>query len=408
MDTDMHLGQRVAHLRRRRGISQVTLAGRMGRSESWISKVERGERRIDRVSVIEQLAMVLDVDPGTLLGWGEGSHGEEPREVGAIRAALMRYDAIAAPAAVGVPDTVPTPGAPAVLPDLRREVERVWADFQASRHRAAASALPELLQRADVAARALDGDGRLEALGLLAFAYQATAATLLKAGATELAWVAADRGVSAAERSGNRLALAGCSRMVVHAFLDAGHCRRALELASEAAGALRPELDGSPGLESVYGALLLKGAVAAARGGDRTATRELLAEAGGAAERLGGDHNHCWTAFGPANVALHAVATAVELGDGGEAVTGALAIDPLRLPALERRAQRLIDLARGYGLWSRDAEAVAALLEAESLAPEEVRRQRAAHALVGELLRRQRRGAGGELHALAGRLTAPG
>lgn len=287
----MHLGQRVAHLRRRRGISQLTLAGRMGRSESWISKVERGERRIDRVSVIEQLATVLDVDPGTLLGWGEGSRGDEPCE---------------------------------------------------------------------------------------------------------------------AERSGNRLALAGCSRMVVHAFLDAGHCRRALELASAAAGALQPELDGSPALESVYGALLLKGAVAAARGGDRAITRELLAQAEGAAERLGGDHNHCWTAFGPANVVLHEVATAVELGDGGEAVTGALAIDPLRLPALERRAQRQIDLARGHGLWSRDAEALAALLEAESLAPEEVRRQRAVRTLVGELLRRQRRGAGGELRALAGRLAEPG
>jgi transcriptional regulator with XRE-family HTH domain len=205
---------RVAHLRRRRGISQLTLAGRMGRSESRISKVERGERRIDRVSVIEQLATVLDVDPGILLGWGEGSHGEEPGEVGTIRAALMRYDAIGPLAAVGVPGTVATPGAPAALPDLRREVERVWADFQASRHRAAGSALPGLLQRADAAARAFDGDGRLEALGLLAFAYQATAATLLKAGATELAWVAADRGVSAAERSGNRLSLAGCSRMV--------------------------------------------------------------------------------------------------------------------------------------------------------------------------------------------------
>jgi transcriptional regulator with XRE-family HTH domain len=74
MDTDMHLGQRVAHLRRR-GISQLTLAGRMGRSESWISKVERGERRIDRVSVIEQLATVLDVEPGDAPRLGRGVAG---------------------------------------------------------------------------------------------------------------------------------------------------------------------------------------------------------------------------------------------------------------------------------------------------------------------------------------------
>ncbi len=78
MDPDMHLGQRVAHFRRRRGISQLVLAARLGRSESWVSKVERGERRIDRLSVIEQLATVLEVDPGTLLGWPPATRTGSP------------------------------------------------------------------------------------------------------------------------------------------------------------------------------------------------------------------------------------------------------------------------------------------------------------------------------------------
>jgi transcriptional regulator with XRE-family HTH domain len=51
------------------GISQLVLAGRLGRSESWVSQIERGERRIDRLSVIEELATVLEVDAATLLGW---------------------------------------------------------------------------------------------------------------------------------------------------------------------------------------------------------------------------------------------------------------------------------------------------------------------------------------------------
>ncbi len=407
MDPDVQLGLRVAQFRRRRGISQLVLAGRLGRSESWVSKVERGERRVDRLSVIEDLAAVLEVDPGTLLGPWPRPHGIRSGrpaahqggrpEVEAIRAALMRYDAITAPC---TSELAPS------IPDLRRGVEGLWEAFQASRYSLIGSALPELLHRAEAASRAIEGDGRLAALAQLALAYQATAATLLKVGAAELAWLAADRGVTAAERSGDPLAVAGCARMVVHAFLDAGHCQRAVELAMGAAAALRPALGPcSPSLLSVYGALLLKGAVAAARNGDRATTRELLAEAGRAADRLGGDHNHRWTAFGPANVALHTVATAVELGDGRDAVTQALAIDPPRLRALERRAQRLIDLARGYGLWAKDAEAVAALLEAESLAPEEVRRQQAVRALVGELLRRWRRN-GGELRALAARVGA--
>ena len=41
---DTGIGARVARWRRRRGISQVALAGLVGRSESWLSQVERGVR----------------------------------------------------------------------------------------------------------------------------------------------------------------------------------------------------------------------------------------------------------------------------------------------------------------------------------------------------------------------------
>jgi hypothetical protein len=152
--------------------------------------------------------------------------------------------------------------------------------------------------------------------------------------------------------------------------------------------------------------LLLKGVMASARLGDRAAARDLLADAGRAADRLGCDANHRWTAFGPANVALHRASSAVALGDGGDAVAHALGVDPSRLVAVERRAQRLIELAGGYGLWAKDGDALEALLEAERLAPEEVRAQPATRLLVGDLLRRQRRRGTGELRALADRISA--
>lgn len=38
-----HLGERIAFYRRRRGLTQAVLAGLVGRSEDWLSKVERGE-----------------------------------------------------------------------------------------------------------------------------------------------------------------------------------------------------------------------------------------------------------------------------------------------------------------------------------------------------------------------------
>ena len=36
-------GQRIARAKRRRGLSQAVLAGLVGRSESWLSQVERGK-----------------------------------------------------------------------------------------------------------------------------------------------------------------------------------------------------------------------------------------------------------------------------------------------------------------------------------------------------------------------------
>jgi transcriptional regulator with XRE-family HTH domain len=61
-------GQRIARARRRRGLSQAVLAGLAGRSESWLSQVERGKRGVDSHSVLVRLAEVLRVDVEELTG----------------------------------------------------------------------------------------------------------------------------------------------------------------------------------------------------------------------------------------------------------------------------------------------------------------------------------------------------
>jgi transcriptional regulator with XRE-family HTH domain len=48
MPTNGPVGERIAIYRRRRGLSQVVLAGLIGRSVSWLSQVERGTRAVDR------------------------------------------------------------------------------------------------------------------------------------------------------------------------------------------------------------------------------------------------------------------------------------------------------------------------------------------------------------------------
>ena len=48
------------------GLTQVELAGRLGATQSFVSKCERGERRLD---VVEFVAFVkaMELDPGVIL-----------------------------------------------------------------------------------------------------------------------------------------------------------------------------------------------------------------------------------------------------------------------------------------------------------------------------------------------------
>lgn len=52
--------------RQRQGVSQVELASRLGNTQTFVSKCERGERRIDFVEFVE-FAEALGVPPETLL-----------------------------------------------------------------------------------------------------------------------------------------------------------------------------------------------------------------------------------------------------------------------------------------------------------------------------------------------------
>lgn len=53
--------------RKRVGVSQVELAERLGNTQTFVSKCERGERRIDAVELVE-FAEALGVPPLEMLG----------------------------------------------------------------------------------------------------------------------------------------------------------------------------------------------------------------------------------------------------------------------------------------------------------------------------------------------------
>src|SRR6185312_5627090 len=65
---ELPIGRRVAYWRTRRKMSQQVFADRLGKSKSWVDKVERGVRRLDKFSVVYEIADVLQLDVQLLLG----------------------------------------------------------------------------------------------------------------------------------------------------------------------------------------------------------------------------------------------------------------------------------------------------------------------------------------------------
>ena len=160
----------------------------------------------------------------------------------------------------------------------------------------------------------------------------------------------------------------------------------------------------SPERLSVYGALHLAAATAAAASFDRATAQSLLATARGIADHTG-EANHMGTAFGPVNVAIHAISASLKLGDPRTATQTGEALDLAAMPAglVGRRTQVNLDLARAYAMTRKDAAAVNLLLAAERLSPQLIRYDPATRDVLTELLRREHRPSTPELRPLARR-----
>ncbi|HET6192232.1 MAG TPA: helix-turn-helix transcriptional regulator [Trebonia sp.] len=232
------------------------------------------------------------------------------------------------------------------------------------------------------------------------------ASSLLKRlGAYEMAAVAADRAFRAASQSGSMLLVGAAKLRVANVYLAASRHAEAVAVAAAAADDLPPGRTSAPEEVATFGALLLTAAVAAAEMGEAAQAWEFLGHARAATAVYDREHADLYAVFGPVNLAVHGVQVATELGDGREALRRAERTDPGRLPAvlLERRSTLLIDMARAQHMRRDAAAAGETLLEAERVAPLEVRYSGAARGLLGELLSAGRPAAG--LREMADRLN---
>jgi len=143
------------------------------------------------------------------------------------------------------------------------------------------SELPALLPALEAACGNLDGDDKLRAYALSADAYHVAASVMLKLGNHGLAWLAADRSIRAAVSSQAPLEVGSSARIITHALMADGHFGAATQVAASYAQRLAADVPvPSPESLSVFGSLLLRGAIAAAQAEERDASMTLLDEAG--------------------------------------------------------------------------------------------------------------------------------
>ncbi|MFC7817539.1 helix-turn-helix domain-containing protein [Streptomyces sp. NPDC057367] len=368
---DTGIGRRIAYWRDRRGFTQTDFGQLMGQTKRWVQDIEGGKRQQDpRLSVLVRAAEVLRIPLEQLL-----SDSPPPPPAGSSPPAetLDVIDALYQPAA----DTDPPP-----LPVLQRRLVYCCGAFQACHYTTLARELPALIVGASQAAHAAPVSGQSEAQAVLSRVYQLVTSYLHKYGeATAIqAALAADRALVAAERSGHPVQIGAAARRVAKSLVYQKRPETAVQFATAAARRLEGELveRGPLGL-STLGMLYLSAALAASSQ-ERTTARvraaaDYVDEAGEVADRQGGDRDEDYTMFGPTNVMLHRVDMLIRFEDGWSALEAADDLDPEALASLsrERQAGHYVAMARASLLTRRKDAAATALLEADRLAPEEVR-----------------------------------
>ncbi|MEU6222228.1 helix-turn-helix transcriptional regulator [Streptomyces sp. NPDC047042] len=379
---DLPIGDRIRHYRG--GRRQDAVAGLAGISPDYLSQIERG-LKVPSLPILYALAQELGVPTAALLSEQPPAEAEltDTAET-AVGRALLGYG----PAR----STAPAPAS-----ELRDRVEAAWKSWQTAgdRFSKAAETLPDLVADVEHAVRAAragtDLAERRSVLRAAADLYCLLRSYLRRTGRVDLATLAADRAMRAAEDADDPLRIAAAQWNLGHVLLAAGQPAEAEELALRAAErvatARMPEIERA----AMEGALQLVAVVGSARRRRWWEARERLTQHAAPAARMVPDaSNISWTVFGPTNIALHVLSIEMEAGETGEALHTADAIDTSGLPSLEREFTFGLEVAACHSQRRDDAAVLLALLGLEAIAPEDLARTPLARQMVLTVIRRAR------------------
>lgn len=292
--------------------------------------------------------------------------------------------------------------------ETHERVAQAWRTWQTSpqRYSRLAGQLPQLIMDTESAVQVYQAEATSwrHAKTCAADLYSLVRTVTKRLGRFGLSLLAAERAERAAEAADDPLRVGVARWNLAQVLLADGQSEGAEMVAMRAADALgRLVADGGSEAAAVYGALLLMGAVAVARQGDRWTAHSRLREVVPLADRTG-ECNTLWTAFGPTNVAMYAVTVEIEAGEAIEGLRLAEQIDYRNSPSIERRVAFLLDQAKGYEQRHDYATALLLLHAAEREAPEDMQHRPAAHAILRTVIKHGRRSVVTEATQLAVRV----
>lgn len=402
------IGGRMRRQRLRLGMAQADLAATLGKTQGWVSKVERGRIELDRASLINKVAAALHCHPNDLIGrpYVAERHSENQWLVfaSAILRELRRYDL-----------TPVFDGQPGSSEQLWRRTERLHGLRDAAANVAILSELPDLLREARALAEVSSGHEREEAYGVYAVCCKFAHTAAHSLGHPELIAMACERAAWGARLSGDPVLSAVADWMRVWDMWATGGYADCLALTDRALVSIQDEYEAGEVLAvRAWGALQLRGAVSAARADDPEETEERIQFARTAAERDGASgppvfDRHSLT-FSPGNVAIHAVSVKVEMADYPAALHLHERIDAATIAVLpaSRRGHHGLDLARAWiGDGNRD-KALASLEQAERVAPQLIRNHPIARATLRKLVYAERATTRERLRRMSNRFNLDG
>jgi transcriptional regulator with XRE-family HTH domain len=374
------IGTRIAEARKLRGLTQAGLAMLVPCSASLVSQVERGAKPVTPWFVAA-VARALHIDVPQLLGQPYRGTTERTDRVHAsipqIRIALTYWD---------VPPDLAV--APRPLETIRGDIAKISHYLDTVDYAQLGNHLPGLIEELSAILHAESGVPRKQAAELLMYAYIAAKSMAYRLGYVDLVSVAVERATWAAQETGNPELLAFMAEERCQIFFATGAYEAGLKFIDRAYHDYQPLLtDHDSGL-AIAGAMHLRAAIMAARDGKRRPDAwDYLAQAGEAGQRLGSDTNYYGLIFGPTNVKIHAVATAIELDDADEAIRRSEGFDPANAVPAERSSHHYIDLARAQLVAGQREQALRSLLTADKLAPQHTRNHPMARETVTGLIR---------------------